>query len=683
MEVGRRMIKPRSSIFILTIIIFCIFGFISKVQAGWLSGYSYRKSVTLSRPSGAVTNYQMKLKVGESSGASDYDVHCNGHVLSNFNDLRFTTSNGTTLLNYWIESISGTTPNQTATIWIKFDSIGTSATKFYMYYGNSGASAYSNISNTFLFGDDFESWFPQLVSTDGAGGPLVQNSSGDIFCIYQKPSIGSIVQRKSTDGGLTWSSETTVVSAGVYGWPHVHAIGNTFFLSYTHVNGSVWDVKFRKSTDGGNSWGSEIAVVSSRFADSDILALDANTILLATINSAQTGIDVYRSTDSGSTWSLHSSPLSGASNKQEDVFLFKLSNGNILIAWEEEVAELGKSYIKSKISTDNGATWGSVITIWNSEDAAYDYEGGGFFYDNLGNLISVAYTNVDGVLSNCQYENYKLKYKQSTDNGSTWSAASDLVPDARGLGPENFFLKLANNYVLFSHGAYWMGSSPNLYVSRIYHDLTYSDIPVASDRWTTGNGKVFIQWEGSNKIARVEGYVTGDATYRAHIISAYTGSDYAIRTRVKGGTTNLRFDFRYTDVNNHYIFNLAATEAAVYKDVGGVYTSINSVAFTTQANVWYVLDLLLLGNSIKSYVDGVLKNDFTDSTYSSGYAGLGSGNDLSTNGPVFFDYFLVRKYVSPEPTWGTWGSEEIEIGGKITFGSGGSLTLGSGGSITE
>lgn len=122
---------------------------------GWLTGWTYRKSVTLSRASGAVTNYQMKLLVGESSGATGKNVDCGRRCLSTFNDLRFTKADGTTLLDYWIESISGTTPNQLATVWIEFDFIGTSATTFYMYYGKADATAGSNGSNTFLFFDDF------------------------------------------------------------------------------------------------------------------------------------------------------------------------------------------------------------------------------------------------------------------------------------------------------------------------------------------------------------------------------------------------------------------------------------------------------------------------------------------------------------------------------------------------
>lgn len=142
----------------------------------WLANWSYRKSITLSRASGAVTNYQMKLLVGESSGASGEDVDCGGKCVSDFDDIRFTTSDGATLLDYWIESISGTTPNQLATIWIEFDSIGTGATTFYMYYGNAGASAVSNGANTFIYFEDFE-WGADEDDIDTSGGSITWTKS--------------------------------------------------------------------------------------------------------------------------------------------------------------------------------------------------------------------------------------------------------------------------------------------------------------------------------------------------------------------------------------------------------------------------------------------------------------------------------------------------------------------------
>jgi len=118
-----------------------------------LAGWSYRKSIVIANAGSAQTNYQLKLLVGYDS-ADGGQVDCNSHALSTFNDLRFTTSDGSTNIDYWIESITGT---YLATVWIEVPTIAASGnTTIYMYYGNAGASATSNGVNTFPFFDHFE-----------------------------------------------------------------------------------------------------------------------------------------------------------------------------------------------------------------------------------------------------------------------------------------------------------------------------------------------------------------------------------------------------------------------------------------------------------------------------------------------------------------------------------------------
>lgn len=136
----------------------------------WLTGWTYCKEVTLTHASGAAANHQMKVLVGESSGAAGADVHCEGLCLSSFNDLRFTNEDGD-VLDYFIESITGTTPNQLATVWIEFDSIGITATTFGMFFGNASAPAYSNGINTFIKFDDFE-WGNDEDDITGNGGGI-------------------------------------------------------------------------------------------------------------------------------------------------------------------------------------------------------------------------------------------------------------------------------------------------------------------------------------------------------------------------------------------------------------------------------------------------------------------------------------------------------------------------------
>jgi hypothetical protein len=123
---------------------------------GLLAGYSYRKKLTITGTAdGAQTNYQLKLSINRSTGSdSGLTVYLDTKCQTDFDDLRFTKSDGTTLLDYWIESVSGSV----ATVWIEFDSIPASPTTvdFYLYYGNALATAVSNGANTFIVFDDFE-----------------------------------------------------------------------------------------------------------------------------------------------------------------------------------------------------------------------------------------------------------------------------------------------------------------------------------------------------------------------------------------------------------------------------------------------------------------------------------------------------------------------------------------------
>ncbi|RLG14192.1 hypothetical protein DRN69_04505 [Candidatus Pacearchaeota archaeon] len=120
---------------------------------GWLTGYGYRKKGAVNATTaGAQSNYQMKLVVGESSGASGCDVHCENHCQNFPNDIRFTKEDGETLHDYWLEKIEGESPNRKATFWIEVDTIPASGSvDLYMYYGKSGESSASDGEATFDF----------------------------------------------------------------------------------------------------------------------------------------------------------------------------------------------------------------------------------------------------------------------------------------------------------------------------------------------------------------------------------------------------------------------------------------------------------------------------------------------------------------------------------------------------
>lgn len=140
----------------------------------WLDGWTYRKAIVIAHTDdGAQTNYQVKLLIGESSGATGEDFDLESLVASDFDDLRITTSDGTTLCDYWIESITGASPNGLATVWVEIPSIAAHPddTTIYVYYGNAGAVAASSGADTFIEFDNFE-WGNDGDSLSTSGGSI-------------------------------------------------------------------------------------------------------------------------------------------------------------------------------------------------------------------------------------------------------------------------------------------------------------------------------------------------------------------------------------------------------------------------------------------------------------------------------------------------------------------------------
>jgi len=141
-------------------------GFLYPQQAGgvitftgdeWLSGWQYRKSHEIQgSTASAVTNYQIRITVHYGSGTdSGEHVYLNGKCRSDFGDIRFTKSDGVTVLDYWLEEY---TSGDKATFWVEVPSIPASpdTTTIYIYYGNPTATTTSNGKATFLFFDDFD-----------------------------------------------------------------------------------------------------------------------------------------------------------------------------------------------------------------------------------------------------------------------------------------------------------------------------------------------------------------------------------------------------------------------------------------------------------------------------------------------------------------------------------------------
>lgn len=176
----------------------------------WLEGWAYRKSHIINPATGAGTNYQVLIYTWNSTGTdSGNNVTLGSHVLSaNFGDVRFTDNDGSTLLDYWMESVNSTT----ASFWVEVaDSLESAAQTIYVYYGNAEASDASNGWNTFSIFDDFDDGSYNTTTWSTASGTPVEADgylrvcADDVYSV-NTASLGSKLLSKAR------------VSADVHGW---------------------------------------------------------------------------------------------------------------------------------------------------------------------------------------------------------------------------------------------------------------------------------------------------------------------------------------------------------------------------------------------------------------------------------------------------------------------------------
>jgi hypothetical protein len=152
----------------------------TEAPGGWYNAsWIYRKPIVINNTqnSNSLTDFQVLVIVDTAS------LITVGKMRSDCGDIRFTDSDGLTLINYWIESgINSSNTN----VWVKVSFIPASSTiTIYMYYGNPGAPSVSNISGvleaTYTKINVAYEWETRISTTDVANGDDAGSWQGITF----------------------------------------------------------------------------------------------------------------------------------------------------------------------------------------------------------------------------------------------------------------------------------------------------------------------------------------------------------------------------------------------------------------------------------------------------------------------------------------------------------------------
>ena len=247
----------------------------------------------------------------------------------------------------------------------------------------------------------------------GQGRKLIRLASGRLINVYGTTSL--ITFMKSDDTGLTWQQLCTcAVSNSSYG---LATDGTTVMLAYIVSNGDSYSVTINGDTQVDEDIAGNVVLIHDGFSGgvSIDVVYGAGSWWTTFVNDELTPKDEVkwsRSVDDGVTWST----AQLIANETTENAMCTDSNGNPIVVY---IRRDGSNLYSVWSAVYNGVSWDAPVQIYNA---------GAYFQTNPSveckstDEICVAWHGYDAIagLNN-------LRYSNSTDAGSSWSAMAKLT----------------------------------------------------------------------------------------------------------------------------------------------------------------------------------------------------------------------------------------------------------------
>lgn len=281
-------------------------------------------------------------------------------------------------------------------------------------------------------------WSQEVQLSANVGGwtdcPTIAASGPYVHTIWEDGD-GMLYYRRSTDCGATWSNQ--VCLSGTTPWAHMPSIaacGSSVHAVWAdRRNGGgagLWFIYYRRSTDHGATWSQEDSLT---FAETDyyedprpsVSASDSCVYLTwQDLRDVHFSHEIYfrRSLDNGTTWSADTRLTTGAYSWYFTPRPAIGSAGpNVHIVWEDTLGDGSTcmhQYLYYMRSTDQGATWSSWVQLLT--DTTYAEQA---TVTAVGSKVHVACMALSPLGST-----YGIFYRSSSDNGTTWSQDTMILP---------------------------------------------------------------------------------------------------------------------------------------------------------------------------------------------------------------------------------------------------------------
>lgn len=450
-----------------------------------LSGFSKRKQLSIiNNGENDLFNYQMIVRVAESFGAGEYDIHCSGGIELDFEDVRFTCSDGQTIIPHYLEKMEGEAPYRIATFWIKVPQIPREGLDIYLYYGNVLAEDISSAEATFDFYDDFneegldlEKWQVKEGLYGVSDSQLILDAAeiiakdfvmADGIIEYRAHAVSGdevrVILRSQPEDLLSVANQTAY-SSGFDGVEHCIAVGEIVKVNTKKPITSNVSYDYRVILDGTSitfqRFAANFAELQAEVQYDDVQGLPSGDIRLKTGSGCKTKFDWIRVRSySADVIEVDSEQARYASAEEVGPAEFEgvgLTGSDNLIL-EDEFDE--GTYTSQTFPLDTNVRifipyWKSLqldeeqLSVDISVDGGYDFRedvvGGAHYYTSRGDFISgddlrfkVEFLRREGI--SAQFEELQLDYGPgkilvvTPNGGEAWQAGTQKSIEWTALG---------------------------------------------------------------------------------------------------------------------------------------------------------------------------------------------------------------------------------------------------------
>jgi hypothetical protein len=347
------------------------------------------------------------------------------------------------------------------------------------------------------------------------------------------------------------------------------ASGSNRFVVWTQQNTEdvLSDISFRRSTDNGATWQPVINISNNAgFSFSPQIAVSGSNVYVVWEDETPGNYEVLlrRSSDNGATWGsiVNLSKNPGTSTDPQ----IAASGSSVYVVWTQVAIDEGPSDILFRKSSDDGATWGSKTNLSSDGESSTPE-------------VSTSDGNVYVVWIDVGVGNHDVFFKRSTDGGVTWKSKVNLSksdnqsrdPEIAATGGEVYVTwmdKMSFSEVFLrrstDEGATWK-SKVNLSNAPDYSD----EFP----KMAVSGSNVYVVWFGSEEV------FTGDsdiflrrstdkgATWKPVVQLSNTGNAQSLHVAGSGSNVYVAWKDRETSssTNSDIFFRRSTDNGASWK----------------------------------------------------------------------------------------------------------------------